>query len=247
MINALLKAITSLEFRNWLRVSFGRHPAEYRTRWPEIEDLNIRRGDIVLDVGANVGDFVECCLAFQPWAIIHAFEPLPIEFGVLKKKFTACKSVFPVNQAVGRQAGDLSIQVSRFSEASSFLKQAAVLRDGLYGIDFSITQALKVPVTDLADYIGRNGIERVKLLKIDTQGFELEVLKGALKHLAAIEYIYLEGAFKPLYEDQPLVNDLQKFLGSENFVLKRMCAFRTDANGDLLECDMLFANRDLTS
>lgn len=234
-----------LELRNWTRLLLGKHPIEYRARWPEIAHLNLKQGEIVIDVGANVGDFVECCLAYQPWAFIHAFEPLPNAFKELQKKFSSYARVFTVNQAIGSKAGNLPIQVSRFSEASSFLNQATVLKDGLYGIDFSVTQELNVAVIRLDDYIGQMNVGRIRLLKIDTQGFELEVLKGAREYLPSIEYIYLEGAFKPLYENQPLVNDLQKFLRTENFSLERMCAFRTDADGDLLECDMLFKNKQI--
>lgn len=152
----------------------------------------------MLDIGANVGDFVECCLAYQPWAIIHSFEPLPDCYQTLHHKFLSYARVFIENKAVGCKESELSINVSQFSEASSFLKQTKVLKDGLYGIDFSIKQKLTVPVIKLSDYIKENGLESIRLLKIDTQGFELEVLKGAKESLNSMVFIYLEGAFKPL-------------------------------------------------
>lgn len=242
MIRSAIRRFSSLEFRNWLRILLGRYPIEYRARWPEISNLRLMRGDVVMDIGANVGDFVECCLAYQPWAVLHAFEPLPGAYQILQQKFSCYAKVFSVNKAVGSETVNLTLKVSRFSEASSFLDQTAVLRDGLYGIDFSVTQELSVQAIRLDDYVGQLNVDRIKLLKLDTQGYELEVLKGAIECLPLTEYIYLEGAFKPLYENQPLVNELQKFLKKEKFSLERMCAFRTDADGDLLECDMLFRN-----
>jgi len=221
----------------------GMHPIEYRARWPDIARLKLKPGDVVLDVGANVGSFVECCLAYQPWVIIHAFEPLPDCYQTLHSKFLSFARVFIENKAVGCKESELSINVSQFSEASSFLKQTKVLEDGLYGIDFSIKQKLTVPVIKLSDYIKENSLETIRLLKIDTQGFELEVLKGANESLNNMEFIYLEGAFKPLYENQSLVNDLQMYLSQYGFSLENMCSIRLDDNCDLLECDMLFWNR----
>ena len=49
-------------------------------------------------------------------------------------------------------------------------------------------------------------------MSIDTQGFELEVLKGATENLAIVDYLIVEINRKPLYEDSPLERDIDKFL-----------------------------------
>lgn len=73
----LLDRLMPLPLRNSIRLALGRHPIEYRGRWPELARIPLRRGDVVIDAGAHVGDFASCALAHQPWLRLHAFEPIP--------------------------------------------------------------------------------------------------------------------------------------------------------------------------
>ena len=77
-------------------------------------------------------------------------------------------------------------------------------------------------------------------LKIDVQGYELEVLKGTT--LKNIKYIYLEGSYVKLYSNQPLINSISKYLTSKNF--KKVGRFNVlrDNFGKQLQADFLFIN-----
>jgi FkbM family methyltransferase len=128
------------------------------------------RGDVVIDVGANVGDFSEAVLAHQQWAKIHAFEPLPAPFGTLRKKLAPFGDIEFRNVALGRARGEGDLFVSSFDEASSFLVNGPILDKKVYGIDFSIRETLRVPIVTLSDYLREQNIECVHLLKLDVQG-----------------------------------------------------------------------------
>lgn len=243
MIKRLVKHFIPLRRRNAIRLALNWHPAELRSRWPELAMFNLSRGDIVIDVGANVGDFTECVLAHQPWAIIHAFEPVPQAFEVLRGKFQDYTGIYCQNAALGSRQEQKQINVSRFVEASSFLENGRLLKNRVYGIDFTIEESLPVAVETVTSYSRLHSLSRIKLLKLDVQGYELEVLKGAETVLDTIEFIYAEAQFQELYQHGPLFQDLFSFLNQRQFELVRMTSFRADNEGRLMECDMIFRNR----
>lgn len=94
----------------------------------------------------------------------------------------------------------------------------------------------------LTDYAATNKIENAKLLKIDTQGYELEVLKGALGILPNIEYIYTEVQFVSLYLDAPIWTDIIDYLWDQQFFPLVMGGFCFDKNANPLQADILFKN-----
>lgn len=78
-----------------------------------------------------------------------------------------------------------------------------------------------VDVTTLDSWCAAEGVDHVDVIKIDTQGSELSILKGAdhtLEHVSAVE---VEVEFNPLYEDVPLFGEIDKFLRDRGFVLWR--------------------------
>lgn len=238
-----LKRLVSLPRRNQIRLALKRHPIEFREMWPEIGAMGLKPGDVVLDVGANVGDFTLCTLAFQPWAAVHAFEPLPGPFWQLQKRCRGYSRVKCNSIALGGNSGMQRINVSAFDQASSFLAHGAVLDLGVYGIDFTVTEALEVSVEMLDRYVARSGVRDVKLLKLDVQGYELEVLKGGESTLPNVEWVYVEAQFQELYKNGPMFDETFEFLNARGFDLLRMVSFRADDVGKLMECDMVFRRR----
>lgn len=243
---ALIKRFIPLRTRNAIRVALKRHPIEYRSRWPDLAMFNLAKNDVVFDVGANVGEFTECVLAFQPRAIVHAFEPIPEVFRELALKFKDYSGIYLNPAALGSRPGEQSLIVSSYAEASSFLENGPVLNEGVYGIDFGPVRSQRVNVETLADYCVGRGVGLIRLLKLDVQGYELEVLKGADAVLDRVEFVYAEAQFQELYKGGPRFTDLFDFLNIRSFDLVRMTSFRKDDEGRLMECDMIFRNRALS-
>src|SRR5260370_267040 len=141
--------------------------------------FGLARRDVVVDVGANVGDFTECALAYQPWVIVHAFEPLPSAFEVLERKFQLYPGIYCNNVALGSRQSVLPLNISSYDQASSFLPNGRVLERGVYGIDFTAAESTKVPVDTLADDATGGRVSHIKLRKLDVPGYEIEVLNVA--------------------------------------------------------------------
>ena len=110
-----------------------------------------------------------------------------------------------------------------------------------WGGNFSTEEVLRVPIVTLSDYLQEQKIGRVRLLKLDVQGYELEVLAGAEPVLGLIDWIYTEARFNHgIYAGAPLVNDIYVYLIQRGFKLHRISNVSHDQKGDMMECDMLF-------
>jgi len=237
-----VKALTSVRLRNYLRLLLGMHyPARLRDQFPDLEMVGLSRGDVVIDVGAYVGDFSVAVLAHQPWAKIHAFEPLPAPFSALLTALAPFGDVEVRNVALGRVRGEGDFLVNNFDKASSFLATGAIMDKRPWGLDFSTKETLRVPIVTLSDYLREQNIGQVRLLKLDVQGFELEVLAGAEPVLDRIDWIYTEARLvEGVYRGAPLANDISVYLNQRGFKLQRMFGITVDDEGNMLECDMLF-------
>ena len=81
------------------------------------------------------------------------------------------------------------------------------------------------------------------MLKLDVQGFELNVLNGGTNFLNKVDYILIELSFKQLYIGQPLFNELYSFLREKNFELVDILDFSRNPNSfEMLQVDALFSN-----
>ena len=205
--------------------------------------MALRSGAVVFDVGANVGQFAESLIAHQPLAELHVFEPIPEAMAKLRQSLEALGGIHFNQLALGRSNERRDFVVRRFDEASSFLGLGERLREGVYGLDFGADRTIAVEVRRLSDYVREHDVTTIDLLKLDVQGFELEVLRGAEEVLPRIEWIYAEAQFQELYEGGPTFADLFAFLHARGFELVRMTSFRADDDGRLMECDMIFRRR----
>jgi FkbM family methyltransferase len=241
LLRRAIRASTSLRLRNHLRLLLGMHPARLRDGFPDLEIIRLSRGDVVIDVGAHVGDFSEAVLAHQPWVKIHAFEPLPKAFCILQTKLAPFGGIELRNVALGRAKGESDFFVSKFSKASSFLITGPIKDKVSWQDTFSTEEVLRVPIVTLSDYLREQKIERVRLLKLDVQGYELEVLAGAESVLGLIDWIYTEARFaQGVYQEAPLANDIYVYLIQRGFKLQRIVGVWHDEQSNMLEGDMLF-------
>jgi FkbM family methyltransferase len=78
-----------------------------------------------------------------------------------------------------------------------------------------------VPSTSLDIYLEANNLAYPDIIKLDTQGSELDILRGATKSLDTTCFIDIEVEFNPIYKDQPLFSDVDAFLRAHGFILWR--------------------------
>lgn len=198
--------------------------------------------DWVLDVGANTGQYRATLRRQGYTGDILSFEPLSDAHARLCVKATEDPrwEIYP-RCALGRAAGETSIHIAGNSVSSSLLPMlelhASAAPDSIY-IGSELT-----PVKTLdAALAGRAIAQRRVYLKIDTQGFEAEVLAGARATLSAVQALELEVSLRPLYADQPTWQDLSDVLRDAGFVLTEIHnAFSDPRSGELLQIDACFA------
>jgi len=187
--------------------------------------------DIVLDVGANRGQFAAAALHRWPGCRVVSFEP--VEAVAAQLRAVRSGGRLTVHQvALGRRSGVLPIHVHRYSPSTSALAaldatdEASIVEVRLCTLDEVLADV---------DLAGR----RV-LLKLDVQGFEVEVLAGATEVLGAVDRIVVEQAFVPAYDGQPLFEEVHVVLQGLGFRLDRLVDARR-AGGQVVEVDCLYA------
>lgn len=128
---------------------------------------------VVFDVGANVGEWTQVVLANNPHVEVHCFEPSADTFKTLSSnKFIS--EVRCNNIGLGSTHEEKKFYV--FGDESTV--NSVYLRDGMVPLR---EYAIKIDTID--NYCAKNGVKRIDFLKIDVEGNELEVLKGAQKML----------------------------------------------------------------
>lgn len=197
--------------------------------------------DLVLDVGANKGQFASEIRRNGYAGRIVSFEPLSHEHADLKKHCTDDPSwVVHPRCALGDHDGVVEINIAGNSDSSSILE---MLESHLSAAPESAYQGKEnVPIKTLDSLAGQyiKGAH-APFLKIDTQGFEWRVLDGARETLPKIRGILVELSLVPLYEGQHLWRDVMARLEADGFALWGFQpVFSDPVSGRTLQVDGIF-------
>lgn len=132
------------------------------------------QGGVLFDVGANYGSYTDHLRRIAPTAQIHSFEPHPQTFARLAARMDRA-GVTLVQAALSDKAGTLDLFDFATSDGST---QASLSREAVAIYEDEIISH-RIACMTLDDYLDKQGIATVDFLKIDTEGFDLNVLKGA--------------------------------------------------------------------
>ncbi len=200
--------------------------------------------DLVLDGGANEGQYARTIRATGFHGRIVSFEPLPSAYARLAGRSASDPAWDCLPLALGDVDGAAEIYVAQNSVSSSLRAPAAVQLAA--AAESRSVRTERVRVTRLDSLIPEL-IEAgtVSYLKLDLQGFELEALRGAqamLEHAVAVE---CELSLAPLYEGQALFSEVVAWLDVSGFALVSLeRAFSDPRSGKLLQLDGLFVGQD---
>jgi FkbM family methyltransferase len=208
-----------------------------------MEILEDQRINLVLDVGANAGQYAVVLRASAFRGRIVSFEPTSRAFAALEQKAAGDENWSCEPLALSDVEGERAINVSANSWSSSLLPMtthhAQSAPDSVY-VDREIVR------TSCLDSVWRrlvNDQERAHL-KLDVQGHELSVLEGGERALAHIHALECELSVVPLYEGQALIGDVLEYLSRRAFKLVALePGFTHRRSGQLLQLEGLFVRR----
>ncbi len=228
-----LRALLRLAGRDLVRVEPGQPRSSL--------DLAARRGiTLVLDVGANTGQFARRLRRGGYKGRIVCFEPVAETFRRLEQRMRGDAGVTAVQAALGAVAGEASIHLAADPETASMLASSPRLLDAAPGSRNVGTQAVRVETLDGVLSRWQQPGDRI-FLKVDTQGYEQAVLDGARASLPGIDMVQLELSLVPLYEGAPSLRSMlarMEALGFEPAWFEPV--FTDPSTGQLLQVDVAF-------
>ncbi len=196
-----MKLRTQVMMERVLGLRIMRTPGHGHRDW-----LDLRRSgcsiSLVFDIGANLG---ESALKFDvafAGARIHCFEPVRETFEKLRSNVGGYRNINCHHFAFGSSDGEGIVYLTEQSNTSSLIKPKNPLE----------SEAVKIRTVD--EFARDRQITRIDLLKIDTEGFDLEVLKGAQAILSAgqVPFVLVEVGFHPGDSRHVLFDDVRSFL-----------------------------------
>lgn len=197
--------------------------------------------DLVLDVGANTGQFASHIRQCGYAGKIVSFEPLSSAHGVLMQSCTSDSKwdAYP-RCALGDYIGSAEINIAGNSESSSILPMLESHRSAAPESAYLGKEIVPIKTLDsVAEPYLKDA--RAPFLKIDTQGFEWQVLDGARDTLPHIKGILVELSLVPLYEGQHLWQEVIERLEVAGFTLWAFKPVFSDVTqGRTLQVDGVF-------
>lgn len=194
-----------MNIKNVLRRS-GYDAVRYHPFWETfVAPLGIKN---ILDIGANVGMFAQDVRSRFPNATVYAFEPLPYCYTKLLETMRGDANFHSWNVALGSAPGTVTMDQSSFHPSSSIRSMSALHKE-LYPKSAELT-SVSVEVARLDDLMRTVDLTGPTLIKMDVQGYEDEVIKGGKETIRRASILIIETSFVPLYEGQPLFDDIYR-------------------------------------
>ena len=197
----------------------------------------------VVDVGGFVGSFAYAMRTILPEAQIYSFEPLDGNYEKLVRNLAPLGRFQAFHTALGERAGSIDFYQNEFSASSSALEMADLHRRAFPQTERQTK--ITVPVARLDDYLDRMTLEPPVLLKLDVQGYEAAVLRGAAQTLARVDVLTCELSFAELYAGQPLFDEMYALLAGQGFRFAGLLdSMASPLDGSILQADGLFVREE---
>ena len=199
-----------------------------------LKELDIEK---IIDIGAHKGEFLEKMLKIEKVNTFYAFEPQKNIFNELSEKFSNNKKVTLFNYAMDEEIAKKKLKINRLSMTSSL---AEINEKSLYLKFKNFLTRAKSNFEDEYE-VQTNTVDKIfeginlkkTLLKIDVEGFEINVLKGSQTKLKEIPFILLENQFGNHYKNYNF-NEIIKLLSHQNFKIRKKFIFPTMHYQDVL-------------
>jgi FkbM family methyltransferase len=179
------------------------------------------RNLIVADVGCRWG-FADFWQQLSPHVTLYGFDPDPAECERLRATYKD-SNVHLVPLALAEEPGERTLYLTREMACSSLYRPDPALTAGFPELACAAEVGTsKIVVTTLDAWSAANAVSGIDFIKLDTQGAELDVLRGGERTLASVRALEVEVEFNPIYVGQPLFGDVDRFLRDRGFVLWKL-------------------------
>lgn len=222
-------------------------PPQSSAAWPDpwrklIQWLEV---DLVVDVGAGIGQYGTALRKMGYTGRIVSFEPLPSARAKVEARAAEDPAWSVLPYALGESDGSTILHVAGNSGSSSILDMLDRHREAA-PVSAYVGEE-RVPVRRLDGVLDQVlGSASRPFLKLDVQGYELAVLRGAGDRLSTFPAVQLELSTVPLYAGAPLRGEVEAFLAAAGYVLAGVKQGFSDPNtGQMLQLDGIFLRQDI--
>jgi len=166
----------------------------------------ITKTDTIVDIGGHIGSFATKAGILAPQGKVYVCEPFPSTYEVLAKNTAPHTNIKPHQIAISNRNGKDTFYFSSANPAENSLVRKSA-------------NSMEVPLITLGDFLAKNNITFVDLMKIDCEGAEYDILFGAKGHLHKIKKMVME-IHEPEFfgiSDRYSIAALMKFLEEEGF------------------------------
>lgn len=210
--------------------------------WPDLLPKNWRPRSLI-DVGGHDGWITAQLAELYHLSVVALVEPLPWKAAALRDQTFAPRQ-FVHECALGPEPGTARLNVLA-NQGSSSLLPVSSRAASAFGLPMDTERVLDVPVRRLDDVFADTQLQTLDLLKLDVQGYELEVLRGGAHTLQRTLLLVTEVSFFDHYDQQPRFIDVYTFLRAHGYELHGTFGFTYDARMSPLQCDAVFINTSL--
>lgn len=190
---------------------------------------------IILDIGAYHGEWTTEVKKVYPYSQILMIEANPEKKKILETMCRKYKNIEFEISLLGSKSGQIKI-FNILETASSALEE----------LNETKGRKIELLMFTLSEILKKRKIDKVDFIKLDVQGFELEILKGAENYLENCEVILLEVSFLALHKDCPLLFDVVNYMDKFNFYAYDICSVsaRRPFDRALWQTDLIFVKKD---
>lgn len=200
----------------------------------------IKNINTLIDVGSNKGQFVLLCIKFFPNLLIYSFEPIKEALIKQKNLLSFKNNIYFYNTGIGNKNKIINFFITNRADSSSFL---TINKSKNYNKNYYVKEKRKIKIQKLDQILNNKKLIKPVLIKIDVQGFELEVLKGSKKILPNIDYLLLEVSKNQMYNKQAIELEIINFLKKEKFRIMESSKWKKINNTEFMQRDILFKRK----